>query len=172
MKSYLEKHMRDALVEHKLEEITDSKSPVRAFRMFKDARRVMSCLIVSTPEGIFIQGDIAPGSSCSANQSLEWFSRPMDEDYLCSKFLTKSFYRETALSALREHLEENPDHEDLKELTQNDGDDFRDPDFQERIYALGFEDAGYDYDSGSAGWLCAIHERFVALYPRLENKDA
>ena len=82
--------------------------------------RMMSTLIMFTPEGIVITGDLAPGSSghgvvsCSG-YGIDWFTGLLDSDYLASKFLDRQWEREYSAEVLRAHTITGGLYEDWSE---------------------------------------------------------
>lgn len=90
-----------------LEEITSPTAVVRAFYLRESiGSRIQAALIVFTPEGIVIMGDLVPGWRAAVSafgKGLEWFSGELSPDYLASKFLEKDFLPESAARYLSEH---------------------------------------------------------------------
>lgn len=92
--SYVEFSMRDALKNHVLEEVPGSEK-LQGFYMTEPGQgRAMSTLILFTPEGIVLMGDLCPnlnGAVSVYGYNLGWFSKQLSEDYLCSKFLRQEW---------------------------------------------------------------------------------
>ena len=178
--SYIEPHMREALAGHVLCPVLDS-GDFTAFHLKRVGEgRMMSTLIVFTPEGIVIQGDLTPernGTVSNYGYGLGWFCGQLGEDYLCSKFLEKKFVPEFAMRGLRyEILQQRRDGYLEKDKARELWDSMRwldDPISPERTYKFWTDELrndsgegcpGYGYEPGEAGWLCAIQQRFSELY--------
>lgn len=100
MSDYIRPHMRKALAGHMLTCLV-STDEVHIYRMARPGVRAYCVLLAFTPEGIFIQGDVALGRDrggigTPVYKSLEWFAGQLSADYLCSKFLSKAWQREVA----------------------------------------------------------------------------
>lgn len=172
--------MIESLKDHILEPLEIGQK-VQAYYFKRPGQgRMMSTLILFTPEGIVLQGDLTPGQngnvSCLGYGS-GWFSSQLSEDYLCSKFLSKVFVRDYAERGLRiEILQARRDHmlskERARELWGETGlpDDSTAPSEAYRLWTeeLHYEDGdgcpGYGYAPVEAGWLCAIQQRFAQLF--------
>jgi hypothetical protein len=180
--SYVKPGMKDALKNHVLEEVLPQTGEFRAFYLKEPGQgRVMSTLFVFTPEGIVIMGDLCPGgpknqgSISDYNYGLAWFSSKLSERYLCSKFMTPVWQIEVAEGWVREHIEEikkEADADDLKRLPEwedlfgsLEGGEMGADHFHETLHALDYEpeDEGCDYHWNTAGWLCALQQRFSEL---------
>lgn len=179
--TYIEHHMREALAEHVLCPVLDSGN-FKAFYLKRVGEgRMMSTLIVFTPEGIVLQGDLTPGRNGNVSTlgyGVGWFSGQLSEGYLCEKFLTKVFvpaYAEEGLKdeVIRQRREREIDKakaRDLWDSMPGEIEDFTGPTETYNFWTddLGNEDGdgcpGYGYEPGEAGWLCAIQQRFAALY--------
>lgn len=105
--TFIEKHMEHSLKDHVLEQVLDTEK-FKGFYLKPPGRtRMMSTLILFTPEGIIICGDLCPGNR-GANRgnvsafgyALDWFASKLGEDYLCSKFLDKDWHEELAVRDL------------------------------------------------------------------------
>lgn len=105
MKSFVEPHMRDSLKDHVLEKVLDTDRFVGFYLRRPSGGRMMSSLLLFTPEGIILTGDLSTGrrGSISAfGYNLDWFASDLGEDYLCGKFLDKSWHADLAERELRE----------------------------------------------------------------------
>lgn len=176
--SYVEQHMIDAVRNHSLTEVTPSGSVVRAFSLQEGSRRTMSVLLLFTPEGIVLMGDLRltrQGVVAAYHQNLSWFCGRMHEDYLCSKFLVKEWQPEVAATDLLRHLAEAydlaPDQREALLRVVDDIGVMTQPEFLAAVEGLldpevaaGF---GTDYNIADAGWLVIIQRTFAALYPSL-----
>lgn len=102
--SYVKPHMTQALSKHALEHVSEG-----VWRMRRDFRTDYRVLITFNDEGIVIQGDIGLGPSqngiCSrAGYGVGWFGKPLSEDYLCSKFLSKRWQLEAAQADIEQWI--------------------------------------------------------------------
>lgn len=189
----VEKHMATSLKDHFLEEISAGEK-IRAFYIKREGTRMMSTLILFTPEGIVLMGDLCPsnhGAASAFGYGLDWFSGRLSEDYLCEKFLRKCWQLEVAKEHCEWHIEQAVEEAKKYRLCEGDGDreDARRSikegrRWQAVLKALGDEGTeqtcydemcdqdlydgdtmpGYDYPRGDAGWLCAIQQKFSELY--------
>ena len=183
MNSYVKNHQRKSLAEHVLRKVSDGK--VTAYYMEQPGKgRMMSTLLVFTPEGIAIMGDLTPetnGTVSAFGYAVDWFAGKNSEDYLCEKFLHREWVPELAEAALRDpqgwvrearpaetlaaidDLADQLSHECLPET-----------DLYHELDSLGIlcDDGipGYGYAPAKAGWLCAIQQRFAELYAEAARK--
>lgn len=190
--SYIEPHMREALSGHVLETVLESEK-VSAYYLKRPGQgRMMSTLILFTPEGIVLQGDLTPGQNGSVSTfgyGRDWFSGQLSGSYLCEKFLSKQFRVDLAIDAMKRSILEHrysgkwsKDHardlwEGIPDAHELDGRvcyDYWTDDLNED----GGDFPAYGYSLAEAGWLCAIQERFADLYStlaeieRLDRADA
>jgi hypothetical protein len=182
--SCIEPHMKESLKDHVLVPVLPHKGAWASFYLRKPGEgRMMSCLITFTPEGIVIQGDLTPGRNGNVSvlgYGLDWFAGQLSEDYLCEKFLERRFSRERTVQAIKETILEKRRQGDIGRLDArlfwNELRD--DPEageeglynfISERLDGDG-EDMRQDYNKGEAGWLCAIQQRFSALYHAQEGR--
>lgn len=100
--SVVMKHMRETLRDHVLEEIPAGER-IKAFYIKEPGTRMGSSLILFTPEGIAIMGDLTPGRGAMSvyGYGLSWFASELGEDYLCGKFLEKEWVPEYAADYCR-----------------------------------------------------------------------
>jgi len=193
--SYVTANMAEALKSHVLEEIPAGEK-IRAFYLKEPGQgRMMSTLFLFTPEGIVLMGDLVPdghGSISTYGYGVGWFSNGMSENYLCSKFIPKVWVRECAVEWLKEQiaqLERGESDQDLDEAERvARAKSFRELVEDERALAdyNSFHDAlseiddylvddgapGVDYDPKTAGWLCALQQRFAAAFAKLPDPAA
>ena len=180
MKTCIEPHMRSSLAGHVLTPLVrDEAAGIEVWRMARPGTRTMSVQIAGTPEGICLMGDLHPGphhnGCCSVfGLDLHWFSLEISEDYLCSKFLPLTWVPAYAAAALEDWASSPSGHGlagdkveeimDLADFMRGHGCDERQ--FHEALADLGVRgvDPEYGYRHEDAGWLCAIQERFSALY--------
>ena len=180
MSTCVEPRMVESLKDLILEQVLDTEK-FKAFYMKRPGGgRVMSTLIMFTPEGIVIQGDLTPGFhgnvSC-LGYGLGWFRDQLSEDYLAEKFLQRDWYAEVATADLRwilkqiadEHETAKPgDVEKIQELVSRceDGDldveSFREA--WEEIHEEWETLPGCGYNPKEHAWLCAIQQKFAELY--------
>jgi hypothetical protein len=185
--SFVTPAMKEALKGHVLEEALPFGHGFLAYYMRDPNQgRMMSTLFVFTPEGIVIMGDLCPGgpgnrgSISNYNYGIGWFSRHQSEYYLCEKFLSKEWQSVVAARFVREHiwqLKLNKDAEELKQmgewedlLNRLECSEMGADHFHDALQDLGYEheDEGYEYHLQTAGWLCALQQRFVDLYAALK----
>lgn len=177
--SYVTPYMREALKDHVLEAVLDADQ-FKAFYLKRPGLgRMMSTLIIFSPEGIVLQGDLTPetnGTVSCFGYGFGWFSGQLSEHYLCSKFLQTTFVADYAMDGLKEEIlrmrrERELDKDKARELWHSVyvSGDFQGP---QQVYdfwmdELGQGDSegcpGYGYEPGEAGWLCAIQQRFAEL---------
>jgi hypothetical protein len=130
------------------------------------------------------------GSISDYNYGLAWFSGRLSEHYLCSKFLRQEWQAEAALEWIGEHIkdighDDGPGFDDdntadskkkhkakVEEFREIERDllggemgesHFRD-DLERAGYSVDDELPGYDYPRKTAGWLCALQQRFSELF--------
>lgn len=101
MKSEVEKFKAD-FKDHVLEEIP--AGDLKAFYLKRPGTRMGSSLILFTPEGIVIAGDMTPGRGALSafGYGLSWFASELGWDYLCGKFLDKEWVPEYAVEYCRD----------------------------------------------------------------------
>ncbi len=186
--SFVEPHMRESLSRHALMQILDA-GKFKSFLMKRPGEgRMMSTLIIFTPEGIVISGDLCPragtrGIVSDAGYGIGWFRGRLSERYLCEKFLREEWQLEVAVPQLRSEIEDRIDDEGrgifeekleaiagmLERETIRSGEDLYD-----ELSSAGYEASdgipGMDYNLADAGWLCAIQQRFAQLY-NAQEKD-
>lgn len=185
--SYIDKHMTDSLKDHELTMIADTPD-IKAFYMKKPGTRNLSLLLVFTPEGIGLTGDLTFDNwglwSMFGSQTLGWFSSQLSEDYLCGKFLSSDHW---GANRAADGYAFEPDEDDdgrlefekreirqqLKDGSIDSPDDLYDK-MNEQSH-LGFDASegipGYGYDPASAGWLCAVQQRFRELRAKQEGNE-
>lgn len=106
MKVHDERHdviYRDMLKNHFLEEVLDSPKFQAFYLKEPGLGRMQSTLILFTPEGIIITGDLCPGNdprnsgvTSSLGYGINWFAGKLSPCYLCEKFLSEGFHKEIA----------------------------------------------------------------------------
>lgn len=172
-----------ALAGHVLEDVVVTDK-VKVFYL-KDPKqgRMMSTMIIFTPEGIALMGDLTPerhGSISSFGYGIGWFSGKLSADYLSEKFLEKKFVPEYAFKCIRERWQDS--EEDSKErnryaeVLENW---FPDEDGPDQLYRTmidcgldcGDGVPGYTYEPGEQGWLCAIQQKFAELYNARQKEN-
>ena len=185
MSSYVEPHMKKSLKGHVLEQILDTEKFKAFYLKLPGEGRMMSTLILFTPEGIVLMGDLCPnhhGTPSAFGYGLIWFAGHLGEDYLCSKFLHEVWQEEVAVKSIarcvaeeEEEAKANPDNpyyqrgrwKKVQEEWVTDWPDKRQDHLYDAITKQGFDSdsmPGYDYLLADAGWLCAIQQRFAELY--------
>lgn len=86
----------ERLNNHQLTQITDT-AKIKAYYLHDkplNESRMMSTLIMFTPEGIIICGDLCPkhGVVSDLGYGAKWFSSSLSPDYLAEKFLKDDVY--------------------------------------------------------------------------------
>lgn len=162
---------------HKLELVQEGK--ITAYYLRDPSQgRIMSTLIVFTPEGIALMGDLTPersGSISCFGYGVDWFAGHKSSGYLCEKFLEKKWIREDAKLELRDRdrwadsYELNEDQISAIASLADDVDDHGVEWLYESLTEIiphfsGESVPGFGYDGREANWLCAIQRRFSELY--------
>jgi len=184
MKTYIQPYMKQSLEGHVLEQTLDTEK-YKAFYLKRPGEgRMMSTLIMFTPEGIVIMGDLCPsdrGAVSAFGYGLGWFYGILGEDYLCGKFLRKVWQKDAANEELKAYVVD----EELNAKKWPNDKHYSDRPWKrvfDRWEAGGYETEehlheimraegaydgetfpGYDYPESAAGWLCAIQKRFAEL---------
>jgi hypothetical protein len=168
--------MRRALADHVIETICDCLSTKAYYLKKPDGSWVMSTLLLFTPEGIVLQGDLTPeqnGSISTIGYGLKWFLGDLSEGYLCEKFLRKEWVQYMAAKELADpnsHWREEATSSQLEGLDSilNRIDDMEPGRLVDELERLGYEAVdelpGFGYDPVKAGWLCAIQQRFAEAW--------
>lgn len=190
MSSYVTERMRKALANHRLELVQEG--PVTAYYL-KDPTegRMMSTLLLFSPEGIVLQGDLTPernGSVSCYGYGIGWFGSRNSEDYLCEKFLAKTFVQEAAIAELKDPescwrdsggvetadlVERMARLDEIIEDLEQDGHDaeWLSSELSDAGYMVDDGPPGITYEPSEAGWLCAIQQRFAELYQQEPADD-
>ena len=171
--------------QHILLELTPPASPVRAFHMKIEGQHIDSTLILTTPEGVVIMGDLVPGGERALVSihatGLDWFLMTHNPEYLSQKFLTKEWIREDAIVELEGLLRDvrgdtvhgdGRDDDDcvlaflllIDKLRANDGDQ---NDVIDVLNRYDFDEAhefGMGYAPEKVGHLAALQRRFTDLF--------
>lgn len=141
----------------------------------KGMGRINSTLLVETPEGLIICGDLCPrqnGVISNYGYGFEWFSKQLGREYLCSKFLRRTWIPDLAVEWLNKQLSDEDISDRIKEEIQEyleDVDGFGPgEEFFYDWFTSTFQDSpddiGYGYDPHEADLLVEIQKRFAALY--------
>ena len=187
--TYIDPYMEHELDHHKLFPV--EAGSMKAFYLAapkvgdpgKMGSRINSALIIFSPEGIILCGDLCPEAGGNAVASvfgygLGWFAGLLGGDYLCSKFLSREHVPKRALECvksilsekdmseeqrkvLQEALEEDPDAEGCHFATL---DRFANLMSKAGLYDYITDGCGMDYNPRDASILCAIQQRFAAAY--------
>jgi len=146
-------------------------------------------------EQIIVTGDLCPGDNgvmSDFGYGLGWFGSRKSEGYLCEKFLRREWVPERAKEALfralhdaRDELGDEPTEEhanrvDAIEHAIMASDDPRGEcaptrtgeafyEFWTDTFGDSPEEQGFDYSLRTAGWLCAIQQRFAECYQALQS---
>lgn len=184
-----EMYTRD-LADHHLEAY--DSGPVSAWYLKRDGDgRMMSTLIVFTPEGIVIMGDYCPGGHgiiSAYGYGLKWFVGQLSPDYLAEKFLPKAYHEDDAEEWFRYELEQvdkaiDPpfdnqyDLDDANLLVRRealqailDGGEFHECAVMDEWQSIAVDcddSPSYTYDRGDKALLSAIQQRFAAQFAAL-----
>lgn len=102
----------EMFAQHHLEQVLDTET-FKAFYLKETGMgRMQSCLILFTPEGINICGDLCPGNDPrnsgvhAFGYGLNWFAGELSWSYLCEKFLSKEWHKELAIEDCRRRAED------------------------------------------------------------------
>ena len=184
-RTYVEDHMKESLKNHVLVPLLHSNvGEVRGFYLKPPGRtRMMSTLILFSPEGIVLQGDLTPshhGDVSSYGYGAQWFGGRLSEDYLCEKFLQKEFVPEKAYATFKERIlsrRREGDQYMTKEKAREayDANEEHGPGYEAwdsrefydcfcGEFGFDYDGDGYGYNLAAAGWLCAIQQKFAELY--------
>jgi len=148
------------------------EGPVTAWKMAKPGTGICRVLLLFSPEGIVLQGDLTlerNGSVSTLGYGLAWFTGRLGWSYLAEKFLTKRWVPELAEEHLREWVDEYPEHSaELQEIADNVS-ELDQRELRDRLYEIepGLVDdyvPGWGYDPNEAALLQAIQSRFAELY--------
>ncbi len=102
-------HMREGLDTNILEQVLDTEKFTAFYMKRPGGGRIMSTLIMFTPEGITVSGDLSPGHHGVISvfgYGLGWFSGRLSEDYLCEKFLDLGWHADLAAKDLKRYAKE------------------------------------------------------------------
>lgn len=142
-------------------------------------RRAQSTLIIFSPEGIVVTGDLCPGENRGVmsdyGYGLPWFVQDLDPDYLAEKFLRKRFVFDVAEEEFRERVaagvEDGDMTEELAEAALDDwgivnpDDVFEAGDVCAKYFGQdALEGFGYWYDPVEMKLLVATQRQFAGLY--------
>lgn len=168
--TYVVRDMVEILARHQLTELVAGNG-IRAFSMSRPDSRTYSVLLLFTPEGIVLMGDLQIEGRATVSQfgyGLDWWAGEMDEAYLVSKFLSKKWLPEKAMADLRECAEaaETPKQQArfAALLDIDTQDELMDLALTIGVSCDELEGVGMAYDPTAAGWLCAVHQRFRKLW--------
>lgn len=90
---------RESLKDHFLEQILDTEKFKAFYLREKPDSRMMSTLIIFSPEAIILCGDLTParnGNVSVLGYGLHWFAGFLSEGYLAEKFLQKGWHQNLA----------------------------------------------------------------------------
>lgn len=157
----------------------------KAFYLREDpGMRMQSTLIMFTPEGTWIGGDLCPeenkGVMSNFGYGLDWFSSKLDGRYLCEKFLRESWDADRAKREIVEMMRDRRGYEIetrrrwaacLREFVET-GRYEECGDLVDAMYNAGLDTSdgppGYGYNERSRSILERIQKRFAELYdPRM-----
>jgi len=164
--------LREAFANFQLVEITPPQSLVRSFRL-DPVKGEPFVLLTFTPEGLIIQGPLGAdlkGVFAGKGSDLNWFCKvPTQEALLESFYPCKIYQEEVAYLDLLQMSANSPKGlalcrlaEDTKALSDQGI-------LMRKLLKLGFamdviSEIGMEYPLQDAGWICAIHAKFVELW--------
>lgn len=203
--TFVEPHCVEDLKDHKLRRVLyDEKLNISIWQMWRPGTGFYRVLLTFSSEGIVLQGDITYGVNTGAcgtfqyNYDLDWFSRKLSEDYLCSKFLRQTWVPKYALEWHKEELgnatgEGDPEEmemldpwtpeaiEGMKDVIKGLEQNTLNNEFDYHIALEDLTEHGYAYDAGeipgygyapiSAMWLCAVQQKFAELYAQWKEPE-
>jgi hypothetical protein len=174
------------------------QGPIKAYYLKKyPARRMMSTLLIFSPEGIVITGDMHPCQRGVIIQGygLDWFASKQEPGYLASKCLEKRYSDTQARDDIQQMIRDwtkdawkyrAPGQvavaKALRAGFRKLGEE-RDWDlswgWQEKVHSTFWEilqddvyGIGLSYDTGDFAWLSAIQRRFAEVYREHQQKTA
>lgn len=92
----------DHFKDHVLTQVLDADKFKAFYLKNPKYGRMESCMILFSPEGINILGDLCPGNDPrnsgvhASGYGLDWFAGGLSSSYLCEKFLGKEWHQEIA----------------------------------------------------------------------------
>jgi hypothetical protein len=189
----IEKEIKDnvqRLENHYLEVVERTPNVEMYYLREPNQGRMMSTLIVFTPEGIVVTGDLSPGSGAGGVTSwpgygIDWFAGRLDYAYLAEKFLDKQWESQYSADVLRQHIAVDGLYEDwseedknaVRELAQRcENGEIGPHQVVEELYNLGDVDVSgmpeSTYSEPDMVWLSAIQQTFAKLYhQKLEDQE-
>jgi len=183
--TYVKDFMTQALEHHILDKVSDTH-----YIMRKPDTGNYLVHVAEVGRHIVLTGDLQIGGlhGCvsAGGYTLNWFSKELSEDYLCSKFLSKEWQWEVAAETLQDWLdsplvdttiEEHEHRARIQAILDADTNptgfywDYDVPSQHELYRELedmypGYIDdgvPGYDWPRTDAGWLVAVNRRFTEL---------
>lgn len=169
-------HYYDQMKDSKIE-VLCAEEKIKAYylRKYPD-RRMMSTLIIFSPEGIVITGDLRPvRTGCMTyGYNLEWFVGELSPQYLAEKFLEIQWSEEYAKDFIKTCIEEMKENEELEKAKE----------VEDLSSAYCFESShefyntfsgviddlsgtGMDYLEQEVGWLSAIQKKFAEEWHKI-----
>lgn len=189
----IEKQIKDRikrLENHYLKVVERTPNVEMYYLREPDQGRMMSTLIMFTPEGIVITGDLSPGPRSAGvisdlGYGIDWFAGRLDYAYLAEKFLDKQWDSEYSADVLRQHTKAGGVYEDWSKENKNavrdvaqccENGEIGPHQLAEELYNLGDKDVdgmpGSTYSESDLVWLSAIQQTFAKLYhQKLENQE-
>lgn len=171
--SYIQPHQRQALDEHCL--VADPTLPGehRTFRLVSRGPTPKETFVRFTTGGVVIHGDIQPGLRGVISERglrMEGFL-DLPEEALCEQFFDMRWQAEVAERDVLALIPDLPHHSNhLMQVVAGiqagtlDEQGLTTALIDLRIPSPVVGGVGYDYPLADAGWLCAIRERFRAMY--------
>lgn len=175
--SFVQDHVRKSLANHTIIQV--SKAPMESWWLTRTSGEyTYSSLIVFSQVGTIITGDLRATDAnaiAALGYNRDWFIGTMDESYLCSKFLKTEWRPDLAAKYGRQRVLESRRKLEIKKeqaLTlweaceEVEESEISPGDFGEAYLEVfgDYPEGGSGYHPSAANWLCAIQERFSALY--------
>lgn len=162
----------------------DGKSTDMWYLRYPD-QRAQSTLIIFSPEGIVITGDLCPGDNRGVvsdyGYGLSWFVQELNPYYLAGKFLRKKFVFDVADETFRAMVKDAFDNKEFS-VAEEAICEWEEVDPENPIEAVemcrrhfgeeGCESFGMGYDPKEMKMLVATQRQFAALYAKMRKEAA
>ena len=176
---YVKEHMKKALANHRLAFLVDEPD-ASVFVMKAPNTGIYSITILESRGHLCLFGDLTIGGphGCvsASGYGINWFSSQKSDDYLCSKFLEKSWHWEICEAELREIVSRAEELVEVIEAAKEMlSEDYlwtwgtpTSQDVYEKLDNSRYDTSdgipGHGYDPSDAGWLVAVQRRFSELF--------
>lgn len=182
--TYVNEGWKRGLEKHELKQVLED-GHYEVWMMERPDSNNLATQIFFSPWGIALQGDTMYGDkyglSSRGTYGREWFSRNLNEDYLCGKFLRRRFIHDRAAEEIDDWLAAPEEWdvteemvEPMKELIETlHAEEIDERGMWEELESIGYpldDNVGHGYDPSEAAALCAIQQKFSELYAKLETK--